>query len=58
MLKSNIAICKSFDGDCVDVNSMRRYLIQIHCRREESQNILTYRFDIQSYSLTFTLPSH
>jgi len=32
MLKCNIATCKYFNADCVDVNSMRRYLIQ----REES----------------------
>jgi hypothetical protein len=36
MLKCNIATCKYFNADCVDVNSMRIYLIQIHCRREES----------------------
>jgi hypothetical protein len=36
MLKCNIATFKYFNADCVDVNSMRRYIIQIHCRREES----------------------
>lgn len=54
MLKCNLAICTSFNGDCVDANSIRTYLIQLHCRREESQNILIYRFNIQSYP-AFTL---
>jgi hypothetical protein len=58
MLKCNIAIRKSFIAECVDISRMRRYLIQIYCTREESSNILTYRFNIQSYSVTCTLPSH
>jgi hypothetical protein len=57
MLTCNIATFKSFNGDRVEVNTMKRYLIDIHCRREETWNIQTHRLNIQSYIVPFTLPS-